>query len=125
MAPFSGGADGRRLRYRPGTLAVPPAEALRHCFVNATLYAGHLPDPDPPRCLVSLSERLRLIYRTVPKSASSSARHVMRDFLDGRDKRLAHDAMEDKVRRGGYHMISFVREPLDRFFSSYDEAFFR
>ena len=121
-APFPA---GRRLRYRPGALAASPAEALRHCFVNATLYARHLPDPDRAGSLVSLSDRRRLIYRTVPKSSSSSARHVMMDFLNGRDTRLAHDEMEDMVVNLGYRMISFVREPLNRFFSSYDEAFFR
>mmetsp|Transcript_11440 Transcript_11440/g.24397 ORF Transcript_11440/g.24397 Transcript_11440/m.24397 type:complete len:483 (-) Transcript_11440:356-1804(-) len=112
-----------RLKYKPGTLHMTHAEALQHCFVNTTHYAGHI--TDRPASLVSLSEHYKLIYRNIPKSSSSSARHAMKDFLEGEDYRLKHDDMEVKVHEQGYSMITFVREPLNRFYSSYDEAYFR
>ncbi|KAL7530859.1 hypothetical protein ACHAXR_007350 [Thalassiosira sp. AJA248-18] len=112
-----------RLKYRPGTLHMSSAEALQYCFVNATHYRNHI--PDRTQSLVSVSDTYKLIYRNIPKSSSSSARHAMQDYLEGGDVRMKHDDMEDKVHNKGYSMISFVREPMSRFFSSYDEAFFR
>ena len=50
---------------------------------------------------------------------------LQQDFLSGRDHRMKHDDLEEKVHEGGYSMISFVRDPLSRFYSSYDEAYFR
>lgn len=121
--PFPESNSHLRLKYRPGTLQISPAEALRHCFVNTTHYQGHI--TDRAQSLVSISDHYKLIYRNVPKSSSSSARHAMQDFLEGGDERMKHDSMEEKVHNKGYKMISFVREPMSRFFSSYDEAFFR
>ena len=67
-------------------------------------------------------QQLLTVTMTFP---CSSARHAMVDFLEGNDARLKHKAMEYKVHSKGYSMISFIREPSDRFYSSYDEAFFR
>ena len=175
----SGTRGSSRIRYLPGTLRLSHAEALRRCYVNETIYSGHL--SDRPQSLVSLSDEHKLIYRNNPKSSSSSARHAMvsnaqvchppppphpphptrqqqqadredskrrfcsltfdvsfarvvrvrpaallqQDFLSGRDHRMKHDDLEEKVHEGGYSMISFVRDPLSRFYSSYDEAYFR
>lgn len=113
----------RRLKYKPGTLKLSHAEAFQHCYVNTTHYGGHI--ADRPQSLVSLSDLHKLIYRNVPKSSSSSARHAMEDFFEGGDSRMKHDEMEEKVHGKHYNMISFIREPLNRFYSSYDEAFFR
>lgn len=112
-----------RLKYKPGTLHLTHADALQHCFVNVTHYSGHI--QPQPQSLVSISHKYKLIYRNVVKSSSSSARHVMQDFLSGRDFRLKHADMTKKVQEEGYTMISFIREPLNRFYSSYDEAYFR
>ena len=112
-----------RLRYRPGTLDISHAEAVQHCYINTTHYAGHI--ADRPQSLVSLSHTYKLIYRNIPKSSSSSARHAMQDFLEGDDNRMKHDKMEELVHEKNYNMVSFVREPMNRFYSSYDEAFFR
>lgn len=117
---------GLRLKYRPGTLRMSSADALQHCFVNVTRYEGHnLADRNRKQSLVSVSDEYELIYRNVPKSSSSSARHAMQDYLEGEDYRLKHDDMEKMVHDKNYTMISFVRDPLNRFYSSYDEAFFR
>lgn len=99
------------------------AEALQHCFVNTTHYGNHI--ANRAQSLMSVSDRHKLIYRNNPKASSSSARHAMIDFLEGGDVRMKHDNMEDKVHKRGYSMISFIRAPLSRFYSSYDEAFFR
>ena len=112
-----------RLKYRPGTLQINSVDALRHCFVNVTHYKGHI--ADRAISLVSISDHYKIIYRNIPKSSSSSARHAMKDYLEGEDWRLKHDEMEQLVHEKNYTMISFVREPLNRFYSSYDEAFFR
>jgi len=112
-----------RLRYKPGTLDISHAEAVQHCYINTTQYAGHI--QDRPQSLVSLSHTYKLIYRNIPKSSSSSARHAMQDFLEGDDNRMKHDKMEELVHEKNYNMVSFVREPMNRFYSSYDEAFFR
>ena len=111
------------MRYKPGTLQLSHADTLQYCYVNTTIYAGHI--TDRPQSLVSLSDKYKLIYRNIPKSSSSSARHAMQDFLEGDDNRMKHDTMEELVHERGYSMVSFVREPMNRFYSSYDEAFFR
>ena len=112
------------LRYQPGALRISSAEALKHCFINVTHYQGHI-FLDRKQSLVSMSGHHKLIYRNNPKSSSSSARHAMQDFLEGEDSRLKHDEMDFLVHEQDYTMISFIREPLNRFYSSYDEAFFR
>jgi len=122
--PFPKRNSHQRLKYRPGSLQLSQAEALRYCFVNTTHYQGHI-DADRKQSLVSISDHYKIIYRNVPKSSSSSSRHAMQDFLEGQDERLKHDSIKEKVHNKGYNMVSFVREPLSRFFSSYDEAFFR
>ena len=71
----SGTRGSSRIRYLPGTLRLSHAEALRRCYVNETIYSGHL--SDRPQSLVSLSDEHKLIYRNNPKSSSSSARHAM------------------------------------------------
>jgi hypothetical protein len=115
-----------RLKYLPGTLQLTHAQALQHCFVNATHYSEHMHPLN--QSLVSISHKYKLIYRNIVKSSSSSARHVMQDFFEGGDLRMKHDDMMKKVQptsKGGYTMISFIREPLNRFYSQYDEAYFR
>jgi hypothetical protein len=115
--------DPIRLKYQPGTLQLTHAQALKHCYVNATHYQGHIQPQN--QSLVSISHKYKLIYRNIVKSSSSSARHVMQDYLEGRDLRMKHNDMMQKVQPNEYTMISFIREPLNRFYSSYDEAYFR
>mmetsp|Transcript_24600 Transcript_24600/g.59303 ORF Transcript_24600/g.59303 Transcript_24600/m.59303 type:complete len:479 (+) Transcript_24600:218-1654(+) len=116
------------LKYRPGDLEMSSAEALRYCHVNTTRYKNHL--KSGPRTLVSASHRHKLYYRNIPKSSSSSARHAMETYFEGEDTRIKIDDLVRKVNgnnRGGdkHELISFVREPLNRFYSSYDEAHYR
>ena len=120
--PFPAGSA--RLKYSPGTLDLDMASSLRHCYYNATRYRTHIGSTGK-QCLVSVSPEHKIIYRNIPKSSSSSARHAMQDFLGGKDMRMKHDDMEDRVHLQNYTMLSFIREPSNRFYSSYDEAFFR
>ncbi|KAL7475609.1 hypothetical protein ACHAW6_001522 [Cyclotella cf. meneghiniana] len=113
----------RRLKYRPGTLQMSSNEALRRCHVNMTQYANHF--LQRTFVFVSMSENHKLIYRNVPKSASSSSRHAMENVFGGADKRMKPEEIKTLVRDEGYHLISFIRDPLERFYSSYDEAYFR
>mmetsp|Transcript_12187 Transcript_12187/g.26666 ORF Transcript_12187/g.26666 Transcript_12187/m.26666 type:complete len:462 (-) Transcript_12187:766-2151(-) len=112
-----------RLKFLPGTLHLTSAQSLQHCHVNTTTYAKHVPDVDT--LLVSVSHKHKLIYRNVPKSSSSSARHAMQDFLEGVDTRMKSRDMNENVHGKNYTLVSFIRDPLQRFYSSYDEAFFR
>ena len=109
-----------RLKFLPGTLHLTSAQSLQHCHVNTTTYAKHFPDVDT--LLVSVSHKHKLIYRNVPKSSSSSARHAMQDFLEGVDKRMKSRDMNENVHGKNYTLVSFIRDPLQRFYSSYDEG---
>eukprot|EP00804_Cyclotella_cryptica_P004075 CCRYP_020225-RA/>CCRYP_020225-RA protein AED:0.35 eAED:0.35 QI:393/1/1/1/0/0/2/463/312 len=98
-------------------------EALQHCHVNMTQYANHF--LQRAFVLVSISESHGLIYRNVPKSASSSSRYAMENLFGGVDRRMKLDEINTLVTDEGYSLISFIRDPLERFYSSYDEAYFR
>jgi hypothetical protein len=113
----------QRFKYQPGTLQMSSNEALQHCYVNMTQYANHF--LQRTFVLVSTSESHKLIYRNVPKSASSSSRSAMENLFGGADKRMKADEIKTLIDNEGYHLISFIRDPLERFYSSYDEAYFR
>jgi hypothetical protein len=121
QAPYP--INSRSIKYKPGLLHLNHATALQHCYINTTIYAGHI--SPTPQSLVSLSTKYKLIYRNNPKSSSSSARHAMQDYFHGQDKRMKHDELEHRVHTLNYTMVSFIRDPLNRFYSSYDEAYFR
>lgn len=56
----------------------------------------------------------------------SSSRTAMTKYFRGKDAVVVNiDELENMVRRENYTLVSFVREPLDRFYSSYDEAILR
>jgi hypothetical protein len=112
-----------RYKFLPGTLEMTSTESLQHCHVNTNQYEHHFPTRGP--ILVSLSESHKLIYRNIPKSASSSSRHAMKEWFDGEDMRIKVEDLKSRVENDAYQLVSFIRDPLDRFYSSYDEAFFR
>ncbi len=73
--PFPNGVD--RLRYRPGSsgLRMNSTEALRYCRVDPEHRRSHFGDGRGTmvglyKTFVSASERHKLMYRNVPKSAS-------------------------------------------------------
>eukprot|EP00986_Skeletonema_menzelii_P018401 scaffold26636_cov153-Skeletonema_menzelii.AAC.12 len=117
--------NGRcRLKFKPGTVQLSSALTLQQCYVDATKYKAHT-ERSRKSIVASVSHKHKVIYRNIPKSASSTARHAMMDFLEGQDLQLKHDELINLVHYENYTMVSFIREPLTRFYSSYDEAFFR
>lgn len=112
-----------RFKFQPGTLEMTSTEAIRHCQVNTTQYEQHFATRG--KILVSLSKTHKLIYRNIPKSASSSSRHAMKNLFNGEDIRIKVEHLKSRVENDEYQVISFIRDPLNRFFSSYDEAYFR
>lgn len=126
IEPKSKADKHQRYKFQPGTLDMSSTESLQYCRVNTTLYNQHFPSGQTNgRVLVSFSESHKLIYRNIPKSASSSSRHAMENLFDGQDMRMKVQDLKSRVENDGYQVISFIREPLDRFYSSYDEAYFR
>mmetsp|Transcript_32062 Transcript_32062/g.65178 ORF Transcript_32062/g.65178 Transcript_32062/m.65178 type:complete len:421 (-) Transcript_32062:81-1343(-) len=121
--PFPVNNNLKRLKFRPGSLPLSSAQSLQKCYINSTRYGNQIPDKTV--MLASVSDTHKLIYRNIPKSSSSTARHAMKDFFDGNDRRVKHDELELAVHQLDYALISFVRDPLNRFYSSFDESFFR
>mmetsp|Transcript_5730 Transcript_5730/g.12480 ORF Transcript_5730/g.12480 Transcript_5730/m.12480 type:complete len:423 (-) Transcript_5730:76-1344(-) len=121
--PFPVNNNLQRLKFRPGSLPLSSAQSLQKCYINSTRYGNQIPDKTV--MLASVSDTHKLIYRNIPKSSSSTARHAMKDFFDGNDRRVKHDELELAVHQLDYALISFVRDPLNRFYSSFDESFFR
>lgn len=115
--------EHERLKYKPGDLHMSSTEALQYCYVDTEHYKNHIKGGNG--ILVSASRRHKLIYRNIPKSSSSTARSAMEEYFRGEDTRMKYDQMMDKVINKNHTLISFVREPLNRFYSSYDEAFYR
>jgi hypothetical protein len=113
------------LKFIPGTITqYTSSQTLQQCYVDAKKYKEHT-HRSQNTIVASISHEHKIIYRNIPKSASSTSRHAMMDYLNGEDKSIKHDDLMDLVHKQNYTMISFIREPLNRFYSSYDEAFFR
>ncbi len=121
--PFPLNNNLQRLKFRPGSLPLSSAQSLQKCYVNLTRYGNQIPDKTV--MLASVSDTHKLIYRNIPKSSSSTARHAMKDYFDGNDRRMRHNELELAVYQLNYSLVSFVRDPLNRFYSSFDESFFR
>eukprot|EP00984_Skeletonema_dohrnii_P017126 scaffold7729_cov88-Skeletonema_dohrnii-CCMP3373.AAC.2 len=113
-----------RLKFKPGTLQLSSVQTLQQCYVDAKKYKAHIKSMHEP-VMTSVSHKHKIIYHYIPKSASSTARHAMFDHLEGKDYALPFDTKMNLVTTHNYTMISFIREPLTRFYSSYDEAFYR
>ncbi|KAL7496470.1 hypothetical protein ACHAWT_007150 [Skeletonema menzelii] len=113
-----------RLKFKPGTVQLSNVKTLQQCYVDTAKYKAHIESTKEP-VMTSISHKHKIIFRNIPKSASSTARHAMFDFLEGKDYSLPFDLMMKLVTNHNYTMISFIREPSSRFYSSYDEAFYR
>ena len=114
------------LEFPPGTLTLDSAHALRHCYADPEIYANHLKDRgDGSKVRVSYSEKYNLAYVMIPKSGSSTARYTLEKEFNAKEMSLSLkpnisiDGDENMV------VITFVRDPLSRFYSQYDEAYVR
>lgn len=71
--------------------------------------------------LCSYSEKYNIALVLIPKSGSSTGRHSIREDLDGVD--ISHRDCERLP--SNVLKVAIVRDPFDRFLSSYDEMFVR
>mmetsp|Transcript_8 Transcript_8/g.40 ORF Transcript_8/g.40 Transcript_8/m.40 type:complete len:978 (+) Transcript_8:237-3170(+) len=110
------------LKFRPGILPVNTTEGLKLCHADPMVYKKHF--RRSIRDKVSVAEDHKLIYIMLPKSGSSTARFMMETKFGAKEEAknlnelgtgsLAH-----------YNVFTFIRDPLSRFFSQYDEAYAR
>jgi hypothetical protein len=116
------------LEFDPGTLKMDHAHALSHCHADPTVYGNHLRGRgDGSRVRVSFSEKHNLAYVMLPKSGSSTARHVLQHDFDATEKSMSlrPEDFEGGEDGKGLAVITFVRDPLSRFYSQYDESYVR
>ncbi|CAK9021898.1 2-amino-3-carboxymuconate-6-semialdehyde decarboxylase (Picolinate carboxylase) [Durusdinium trenchii] len=112
LQPPSSGAT----LFEPGSLQWSRTETLRQCFVDPKFFT-----PVTPYCVVS--EEHKLVYFLLPKSGSSTGRHVMRiDF--GTQEKLGFSCYK-RLRNPAFTSIVSTRNPVSRFYASYDETFVR
>jgi hypothetical protein len=125
VQPPDDGQKPFRLRFKPGSLNLSTQQTLPYCYSEPSIYKQHF--PRSPHQVTSISDTHMLIYLMLPKSASSTARWVMDNVLNASDVPLS--VLGYELNAGGdyenYTTITFVRDPLARFFSSYDEVFLR
>eukprot|EP00804_Cyclotella_cryptica_P008024 CCRYP_004534-RA/>CCRYP_004534-RA protein AED:0.09 eAED:-0.02 QI:0/0.5/0.33/1/0.5/0.66/3/250/523 len=113
------------LRFKPGTLNLSSQQTLEYCHIDTSIYKQHFPSSQ--RQVTSISDTHSLIYIMLPKSASSTARWMMENVFNATDMPLSGIGYELQFGQEyeNYTTLTFVRDPLSRFYSSYDEVFLR
>ena len=71
--------DNRRLKFRPGTLAMDSVQTIQHCYVDMDLYGSHFDKLLSVQA--SVSDKHKLIYTNIPKSASKLLQTCNAKFL--------------------------------------------
>lgn len=117
------------LEFSPGSLQLNHSQALSHCL-SPPVYVNHLKQGnrgDGTNVPVSYSDHYKLAYVMLPKSGSSTARYMLKEEFNAIEtkKPLLHENFSQGGPMEGVTVISFVRDPLSRFFSQYDEAYVR
>ncbi|KAL7526509.1 hypothetical protein ACHAXR_001522, partial [Thalassiosira sp. AJA248-18] len=117
------------LEFPPGTLSLSHAETLRHCFAEPRIYSKHVQGgrDDGSNVPVSYSEKHKLAYVMLPKSGSSTARFMLKNDFHAREIRMSlqPNSFQMGGKNEGAEVITYVRDPLSRFYSQYDEAYVR
>mmetsp|Transcript_9908 Transcript_9908/g.21386 ORF Transcript_9908/g.21386 Transcript_9908/m.21386 type:complete len:254 (+) Transcript_9908:347-1108(+) len=118
------------LHFKPGTLTLSHANTLAFCYADPQVYRGHLQQGggrDGSSVRVSYSDKHKLVYVMLPKSGSSTARYHLKNDFDASEthKSLQHLSFEKNGDMYGVEVMTFVRDPLTRFYSQYEEAFVR
>lgn len=117
------------LEFPPGSLSLSHAQTLSHCWADNKTYANHFQGNrgDGSNVLVSYSDEYKLAYVMIPKSGSSTARFMLKEHFNAVEtsKPLLHSSFIQGGQMEGVSVFTFVRDPLSRFFSQYDEAFAR
>jgi len=117
------------LEFAPGSLHLSHAETLKYCFTDPAVYKGHFMGHrgDGSDVPVSYSDKYKLAYVMLPKSGSSTARQMLKDHFDAVETKKSLQQIDFNA--GGkmeeVQVITFVRDPLSRFFSQYEEAYVR
>jgi len=115
----------QRLRFLAGTLNLTKAEALDHCYADPDIYKHHFTRRKMRGIPISLKNKL--VFVMIAKSGSSTGRWVMNNVLEAEELKVDKNLVD--LSPGGkyedFEVISFVRDPLSRFYSSYDEVFYR
>ncbi|KAL7454535.1 hypothetical protein ACHAWC_006160, partial [Mediolabrus comicus] len=110
------------LYFKPGTLPLSQLSTLQHCHVNPQIYKNHLRG-GPGQ--LSYSKKYNLSYILIPKSGSSTGRYMMQHEFEAVEPRGGYNNKAVREAYEAKHIIAFVREPLSRFYSQYDEAYVR
>lgn len=118
------------LEFLPGSLPLSHVQTLQHCYADPNIYNKHFQGGrgDGSSIRVSYSEKYRLAYVMLPKCASSTARHVLKNEFQATEIRMSLQPKEfekDEKETNKLEVITFVRDPLSRFYSQYDEAYVR
>ena len=122
--PTTTKATTPRLRFIPGQITnLTKANILHYCYSNPDIYAKHF--PESIRQVSTISDKYKLVYLHLPKSGSSTSRYLLEHSLDGHNAPLNPQGNDLDTRYLNYTVFTFVREPLQRFYSQYDEVFLR
>jgi hypothetical protein len=117
------------LTFFPGSLQLSHAQALKYCYADPAVYGKHFQGRrgDGIDVPVSYSEKYKLAYVMLPKSGSSTARYMLKNQFGAIEtsKSLQRIDFQAGGNMEGVEVISFVRDPLSRFFSQYEEAYIR
>jgi len=104
--------------FLPGSLNQTRAQVMRQCYVHPHTYSRHFNNG-----LCARLDSSHLMYFHVPKSGSSTSRHLMVDVLGAKDTQSCSPKLGHVWNQA--IKVSVVRDPMDRFFAGYDEMFAR
>lgn len=98
--------------FLPGNSGLSRKETWNKCYVDPVKYQRHFRNVS---CTVS--EKYKIVFFLIPKSGSSSSRHILKNHFSGIDHGSCGRYLSDPT----YRKITSLRNPLSRFYSSYDE----
>ena len=113
--------DIAELKFVPGTLQLEAIETLGYCYTDVDVYQKHFRVGHT----ASWSHKHQMVYLLVPKSGSSTGRSMMKTRFDATEEKEIPHSNFGREDFSNYTFFTFVRDPLSRFFSSYDETFSR
>ena len=115
--------------FEPGSLSLSHAQTLKHCFADPKVYVKHVQGGrgDGSNVPVSYSKKHKLAYVMLPKSGSSTSRYMLKNKYQASETSLPlrPSYFQTGGNMEGVEVITFVRDPLSRFYSQYDEAYVR
>ena len=76
--------------------------------------------------MVSTSAKHKMMYILIEKSGSSTNRFMMEKRFDSDSGQFkCEDCIQTDRKQNNYTAFTFLRDPLSRFWSSYEESFYR